>query len=59
MKHEAGPIWERGYFSALLGMFGVCLLILICYSRADRLVRMLGKSGTTILTRLSAFILLE
>ena len=58
MKHEGGPIWERGYLSALLGMFALCLLVLICYSRADRLVKVLGKSGTTILTRLSAFILL-
>jgi len=39
-------------------MFALCLLVSICYSRADRLVRMLGKSGTAILTRLSAFILL-
>ena len=76
MKHEAGPIWDRGYVSALIrrplgltipepcwwaehiGMFALCLLVSICYSRADRLVRMLGKSGTAILTRLSAFILL-
>ena len=58
MKHESGPIWERGYIFALLGIFAICLLILICYSRADRLVKRLGKSGTEILTRLSAFILL-
>jgi multiple antibiotic resistance protein len=58
VKHEAGPIWERGYISALLGIFAICLLIWICYSRADRLVKRLGKSGTEILTRLSAFILL-
>lgn len=57
-KQEAGPIWERGYISGLLGMFAICLLVSICYSRADRLVKVLGKSGTTILTRLSAFILL-
>ena len=58
IKHEAGPIWERGYVASLLGMFVLCLLVFICYSRADRLVRVLGKSGTMILTRLSAFILL-
>lgn len=57
VKQEGGPIWERGYVSALLGMFALCLLVWICYSRADRLVKMLGKSGTQILTRLSAFIL--
>ena len=36
----------------------VCLLVVVCYGNAARLVRMLGKSGTNILTRLSAFILL-
>jgi multiple antibiotic resistance protein len=39
-------------------MFLVCLLVMVCYGNAARLVRMLGKSGTSILTRLSAFILL-
>jgi len=58
VKQEGGPIWERGYISALLGMFALCVLVWVCYSRADRLVKMLGKSGTQILTRLSAFILL-
>jgi small neutral amino acid transporter SnatA (MarC family) len=57
MKHEAGPIWERRIFP-VCSMFAICLLVLIYYSRADRLVRMLGKSGMTILERLSAFILL-
>jgi len=58
VKQEGGPIWERGYISALLGMLALCVLVWVCYSRADRLVKMLGKSGTQILTRLSAFILL-
>ena len=39
-------------------MFLLCILVMICYGNANRLVRILGKSGTTILTRLSAFILL-
>jgi multiple antibiotic resistance protein len=56
-KHQAGPLWERGYVAGLLGMFALCILVWVCYSRADRLVRVLGKSGTTIVTRLSAFIL--
>ena len=38
--------------------FAICLLIWICYSQADRLVKRLGKSGTEILIKLSAFILL-
>lgn len=41
-----------------MGMLLLCILVVVCYGNADRLVRWLGKSGTTILTRLSAFILL-
>jgi multiple antibiotic resistance protein len=62
IRHQAGPGFEHGYprhfLAGLLGMFLLCLLVMICYSRADRLVQRLGKSGTTIMTRLSAFILL-
>jgi multiple antibiotic resistance protein len=47
----------RHFLAALLGMFLLCILIAVCCGSADRLVRMLGKSGTNILTRLSAFIL--
>lgn len=44
--------------AALIGMALVCGLVVVCYGNADRLVRLLGASGTSILTRLSAFILL-
>jgi len=44
--------------AALVGMFLLCLLVMVCYGNAERLVKVLGKSGTTIMTRLSAFILL-
>ncbi len=43
--------------AALIGMFLLCVLVSICYSNAERLARMLGKKGTSVLTRLSAFIL--
>ena len=46
------------FIAAATGMFLVCLLVTVCYGNAARLVRMLGKSGTSVLTRLSAFILL-
>jgi len=62
LRHQAGTGFEHGYpryfLAALLGMSLLCLLVMFCYGNADRLVSMLGKSGTTILTRLSAFILL-
>jgi multiple antibiotic resistance protein len=48
----------RFFASALIGMALVCSLVAVCYGNADRLVRLLGASGTSILTRLSAFILL-
>ena len=62
LRHQAGPGFEHGYprhfLAALLGMFLLCLLVWLCYGNANRLVRMLGKSGTNIVTRLSAFILM-
>jgi multiple antibiotic resistance protein len=62
LRHQAGAGWEHGYprhfIAALTGMFLLCLLVMVCYGNADRLVKVLGKSGTTILTRISAFILL-
>jgi multiple antibiotic resistance protein len=62
LRHQAGPGFEHGYprhfLAALTGMFLLCVLVWLCYGNADRLVRMLGKSGTNILTRLSAFILM-
>ena len=51
-------LYFRFFGSALIGMALVCLLVVVCYGNADRLVRILGPSGTSILTRLSAFILL-
>jgi len=61
LRHETGPGLIHGiprhFIAALLGMFLLCVLVLVCYERADRLTRVLGKSGTSILMRLSAFIL--
>jgi len=37
--------------------FLLCVLVMICYGGAEKLVRRLGKTGTSILMRLSAFIL--
>jgi multiple antibiotic resistance protein len=62
IRYTTGPGFEHGYprhfLGALVGMFLVCLLVVLCYGNAARLVRILGKSGTSIMTRLSAFILL-
>ena len=62
IRHQAGPGFEHGYprhfIAGLIGMLLLCVLVAVCYGNADRLVKWLGKSGTTIMTRLSAFILL-
>jgi multiple antibiotic resistance protein len=47
----------RRFTAALLGMLLLCVLVLVCYARAERMARRLGSSGTNILVRLSAFIL--
>ena len=62
LRYQAGPGFAHGYprhfIAAGVGMFLICVLILVSYGNAARLVRVLGKSGTSILTRLSAFIML-
>jgi multiple antibiotic resistance protein len=62
LRYQAGSGLEHGYprhfIAAAGGMLLVCFLVVVCYGNAVRLVRRLGQSGTSILTRLSAFILL-
>jgi hypothetical protein len=50
--------YPRHFIAALVGMYLVCVMVMICYTYADRFTRILGRSGTGILIRLSAFILL-
>jgi len=61
LRHQSAPGFDHGYprrfLAALTGMLLICVTVYICYANADRLVRALGKSGTNILMRLSAFIL--
>ena len=46
-----------GALAALLGVLLIGATIYICYAYADRLERLLGPTGTSIVIRLSAFIL--
>lgn len=43
--------------SALIGFALIALSIFLCYGFADRLARALGRTGMTVITKLSAFLL--
>ena len=49
LRHEAGPGLfggvPRHFVAALIGMFLLCVLVMICYGRADRLVADWGNQG--------------
>ena len=44
--------------SFLLGMLFVAVSIYLCYRYADRILEKVGSTGTAVVVRLSAFILL-
>jgi multiple antibiotic resistance protein len=44
--------------AAVLGLAAIAATIYVSYRSADRIVSVLGPSGTSVLVRLSAFILL-
>jgi multiple antibiotic resistance protein len=43
---------------ALAGIAAIALTIYVCYRYAERMIKVLGDGGTSVLVRLSAFILL-
>jgi multiple antibiotic resistance protein len=59
------PGGERGFTgfallgaSAIAGIIAIALTVYICYRFAESTIALLGKSGTNVVVRLSAFILL-
>ena len=46
------------FLGAFLGMALVCTTLWVCYRNAGKLAKLLGPSGTNIVVRLSAFLLL-
>jgi multiple antibiotic resistance protein len=44
--------------AAIVGLAAIAVTIFVCYRSAEYLARVLGETGTTVLVRLSAFILL-
>jgi multiple antibiotic resistance protein len=58
-NHTPGArAWVYHGLSDLIGVTLIAVTILVCYRYADRGLRLLGSSGTNVLVRLSAFILL-
>ncbi len=52
--------WQLGLLagSAIVGIIAIAVTVYVCYRFAERIIALLGKSGTNVLVRLSAFILL-
>ncbi|MGH9414852.1 MAG: MarC family protein [Terriglobales bacterium] len=50
--------WPAQWFSAVLGPLLIAVSILICFRSADRLEKLLGRTGMSVFLRLSAFIIL-
>jgi multiple antibiotic resistance protein len=44
--------------ASLIGIVLICCLIYLCYRYADAAQKLLGASGTSVMMRLSSFILL-
>ncbi|HEY6375444.1 MAG TPA: MarC family protein [Edaphobacter sp.] len=56
--HASSVFSPSVLIAALVGITVVCITIYICYRYARAAERLLGASGTTVVLRLSAFILL-
>jgi multiple antibiotic resistance protein len=61
-QRPSGPIdlYQLGLLAgaAIVGIIAIALTVYICYRYAEAIIAMLGKSGTNVVVRLSAFILL-
>ena len=56
--HASSFLSPRVLIAAFVGIALVCVIIYICYRYANAAERLLGASGTMVVLRLSAFILL-
>ena len=56
--HASSFLSPRVLIASFVGIALVCIIIYICYRYANAAARLLGASGTLVLLRLSAFILL-
>jgi len=56
MNHYGMHVWT--IMAALAAMALIAISVFLCYGFADQLARMLGETGTTVIIRLSSFLLL-
>lgn len=61
-QRPSGPIdaWRLALLTgaAIVGIVGIALTVYVCFRYAEAIIARLGKSGTNVVIRLSAFILL-
>ena len=55
-RHGEG-VHLTAILAALVGSLLIAFSIYVCYGFADRLARIVGKTGMTVITRLSSFLL--
>jgi multiple antibiotic resistance protein len=56
--HASSVFSPRVLIASLVGTAAICVIIYICYRYARKAERRLGATGTSIVMRLSSFILL-
>jgi multiple antibiotic resistance protein len=56
--HESSLFSPRVLIAAIVGIVLICLIIYFCYLYARKAEELLGRSGTSMVMRLSSFILL-
>ncbi len=59
-RPSALGLWQLALLAgaAMAGIIAIAATVYVCYRFAERIIALLGKSGTNVLVRLSAFILL-
>jgi multiple antibiotic resistance protein len=58
IAHNSLASTLEGYAGAVLGILGVALTVWLCFHFAQRVFSKLGSTGTMVVTKMSAFVLL-
>lgn len=58
INQNVGRYYVVDYIGATIGIIAVFIVVALCYAFADRIFKRLGTTGTNVVTRLTAFILL-